>query len=288
MASSDPASRTVLITGATAGLGEGKSKHRRPREIQPALSGPHTVILASRNASKVAATISTLVAAYPDAATRLHGLTIDIGSLSSVAKAVEELAEKKTMTEGIETTFATNHVGHYLLEKMLLPRMVKNAKARGLKPRVVIVSSVDPTPYIHLEAYTNSKLANALHGNDLAATHPSVSVATYCPGFITDNHLGFDNVLARLAFSTFVRSWLNIASWWHGTPTQVSWCEKSGRFLARLAVEDALVEESGVFWMVESKYRTSEVARDRENQRELRKFTEDLLWQRGYKWEEIA
>ncbi|KAJ3108187.1 hypothetical protein HDU96_007673 [Phlyctochytrium bullatum] len=328
MTSSDPvpSTRTVLITGATSGLGE-----ETARVLASGVLGPHTVILASRNATKIASTIANLVAAYPDAATRLHGLAVDVGSLASVAEAVEELGrmerekgvrvdtlvenagitgpEKKTLKEGIETTFVTNHVGHYLLEKMMLPRMVRNAGARGVKPRVVIVSSgthdptnhtplptpqyaprdwINPTTYTPLQAYTNSKLANALHGNDLAASHPSVSVATYCPGFLTDTQLGFDNAVARFAFVAGVRGWLNFAAWWYGIPDQVSWVERSGRFLARLAVEEALGEESGVFWMVEGRHRTSGVANEREKQVEVREVTEGVLRERGYRWEEVV
>ncbi|KAJ3098638.1 hypothetical protein HDU96_010997 [Phlyctochytrium bullatum] len=319
--------RTVLITGATSGLGQ-----EAARVIASGALGPHNLIVASRNPSKVASTIAALIASYPTAATRIYGLTIDVGSLASVAEAVEELEqmelekgvkvdtlvenagitgpeEKAVNKDGIEVTFATNHVGHYLLEKLLLPRMVANAEAIGTKPRVVIVSSgthdpanhtplpapvfdlqewVDPVRYAPFQAYTNSKLANALHGNDLAQSTPALSVATYCPGFIADTSMGSENLGAmRLAFSVGVRAWLNVATWWYDLPNQVSELERSGAFLARLAVEPELVSESGTFHMIDSKWRTSEVARDRKKQVELREFTEGLLRERGYKWMEV-
>jgi len=94
--------------------------------------------------------------------------------------------------DGVEMTFATNYLGHFLLTKLLLGAMADTARATGVQGRVVNVSSTvhawfsadagddgDPlaylrrvtrkaTPYNPTRAYALSKLANVLHTMALA------------------------------------------------------------------------------------------------------------------------
>jgi NAD(P)-dependent dehydrogenase (short-subunit alcohol dehydrogenase family) len=78
--------------------------------------------------------------------------------------------------DGIEATFAVNHLGYFLLTNLLLDLLVKSAPAR-----VVTVSSVGhrrgtldfddlgyEKGYGIMRAYTRSKLANVLFANELA------------------------------------------------------------------------------------------------------------------------
>uniref|UniRef100_M8BUX5 Retinol dehydrogenase 14 n=1 Tax=Aegilops tauschii TaxID=37682 RepID=M8BUX5_AEGTA len=84
-------------------------------------------------------------------------------------------------------TFATNYLGHFLLTKLLLGRMVETAAATGVQGRIVNVSSSvhgwfsgdwadylqlvtrRKIPYDATQAYAVSKLANVLHTKELAA-----------------------------------------------------------------------------------------------------------------------
>jgi NAD(P)-dependent dehydrogenase (short-subunit alcohol dehydrogenase family) len=104
------------------------------------------------------------------------------------------------LINGVERTFATNHLGHFLFVRRLLP-LVKAADAG----RVIIVSSdvayrkwlggIDldgiqgSGGYFHMRAYGQSKLANALFSRELArylrGTH-AVSNAVN-PGFVRSN-----------------------------------------------------------------------------------------------------
>jgi NAD(P)-dependent dehydrogenase (short-subunit alcohol dehydrogenase family) len=84
----------------------------------------------------------------------------------------------RTVTaDGIETTFAVNHLGYFLLTNLLLDLVVKSAPAR-----VVTVASVghrrgtldfedlgfERGGYSIMRAYSRSKLANILFANELA------------------------------------------------------------------------------------------------------------------------
>jgi NAD(P)-dependent dehydrogenase (short-subunit alcohol dehydrogenase family) len=43
--------------------------------------------------------------------------------------------------DGVEMTFATNYLGHFLLTRLLLEKMAETARATGVEGRIVNVSS---------------------------------------------------------------------------------------------------------------------------------------------------
>ncbi|KAI7738132.1 hypothetical protein M8C21_014541, partial [Ambrosia artemisiifolia] len=88
--------------------------------------------------------------------------------------------------DGIETTFATNYLGHFLLTELLMENMIETAKISGVQGRIVNVSSGihtwfsgdlirsireitrDKSEYDATRAYAISKVANVLHTKELA------------------------------------------------------------------------------------------------------------------------
>lgn len=87
--------------------------------------------------------------------------------------------------EGFELAFGTNHIGHFVLTKGLLPALIEGTKQSGRKSRVVTLSSFGhtatnilyddinfkKTPYNAMFVYCHSKTANALFALALAKIH---------------------------------------------------------------------------------------------------------------------
>lgn len=103
--------------------------------------------------------------------------------------------------EGYDLQFGTNHLGHFLLTNILLPKLQKSA-ASGHNTRIVIVSSLAHTmtngirfddvnfktagSYTPGKAYAQSKLANVMHAAALAKRLENTGVTVYSlhPGVI--------------------------------------------------------------------------------------------------------
>ncbi|XP_044062681.1 retinol dehydrogenase 13 isoform X2 [Siniperca chuatsi] len=97
--------------------------------------------------------------------------------------------------DGFETQLAVNHLGHFLLTNLLLPKLKSSAPSR-----VVTVSSIahrgghidfddlffSRRPYSSLESYRQSKLANVLFSRELARRLRGSGVSSFClhPGVI--------------------------------------------------------------------------------------------------------
>lgn len=103
--------------------------------------------------------------------------------------------------DGYEIQFGTNHVGHALLTKLLLPTLEKTAEQPGSDVRVIAVSSIG-----HLAApwsgicfdklktemswtptmvrYGQSKLANILFARELAKRYPKILAVSVHPGAV--------------------------------------------------------------------------------------------------------
>ena len=184
--------RTVIVTGANSGLGEVTA-----REL--ARVGAH-VILACRNTAKG----DTAAAGMPGAG-GVEVRKLDLQSLDSIREFATGvtgadvlinnagiMAVPHTLTaDGFESQIGTNHLGHFALTNLLLPKV---------SDRVVTVSSFAhyigrvklddlnwrARPYSAWGAYGQSKLANLLFTYELqrrlaAKNEPTIAVAAH-PG----------------------------------------------------------------------------------------------------------
>jgi len=167
------AGRTVIVTGANSGLGEVTA-----REL--ARVGAH-VILACRNTAKG----DTAAAGMPGAG-GVEVRKLDLQSLDSIREFAAGvtgadvlinnagiMAVPHTLTaDGFESQIGTNHLGHFALTNLLLPKV---------SDRVVTVSSFAhyigrvklddlnwrARPYSAWGAYGQSKLANLMFTSEL-------------------------------------------------------------------------------------------------------------------------
>ena len=114
---------------------------------------PRLLILAGRNLSKIHETVSAIASAAPKVQTRV--LELDLTSQAQVRKAAKEVLDYEenidvvvlnagavsytyeTTSDGLERTFAANHIGHFLFVNLILPKVLAS-KEGG---RVVSVAS---------------------------------------------------------------------------------------------------------------------------------------------------
>jgi NAD(P)-dependent dehydrogenase (short-subunit alcohol dehydrogenase family) len=198
----DLAGRTFVITGANSGIGKITARELARRGAQ--------VTLACRTRGKTEEVIAEIRNATGDAA--LDFVELDLGELASVRRCAEALLARDrpidclinnaglagtrgSTKDGFELAFGTNHLGHYLLTRVLLDHLKQR------RARIVNVSSdshygakaIDwealrqPTKSITgMPEYEVSKLANVLFTKELARRLDGTGVHTYAlhPGVV--------------------------------------------------------------------------------------------------------
>ncbi|WP_330249709.1 SDR family NAD(P)-dependent oxidoreductase [Nocardia sp. NBC_00565] len=194
--------KTILITGATSGIGLAAA--------QQLAAGGDRLVLVGRNPHKLADSAELVRAAGAGA---VDTLECDFASQSSVrqlAKAVQAdydridvLANnaggyqptRNETEDGIETTFAVNHLGGYLLTELLTDLLIQSAPARILFTSSVMHygATLDLADlgfhqgYSGEKAYSRSKLANVLYARALAdrLAGTGVTVNAFHPGAVS-------------------------------------------------------------------------------------------------------
>lgn len=193
--------RTVVVTGATSGIGMESMRVL-------ALRGAHVIGTARSRASGDAACATVEGRATPvvldladfdsvvDASAEIRALEVPIDALVCNAGVVLDDLEQ---VRGIEKTFVVNHLGHYLLARRLLDRVI--AAPQG---RVVVLGSADernaPPGGIQFNdlsgrswdaRYAHAKLANGLFSLELARRLRDTRATSNCvtPGHTRSNIL---------------------------------------------------------------------------------------------------
>ncbi|MFK4085321.1 SDR family NAD(P)-dependent oxidoreductase [Kribbella sp. NPDC020789] len=208
--------RTIVITGATDGLG---------RALSGALARhpATTLILHGRNQSR----LDELAATLADAPASIHTVRADFSELAQVHRLADEIFEftdhlsvlvnnagigggepdgndRRLSTDGHELRFAVNHLAAFALTQRLLPLL-----DRGAPARIVNVASIGQAPidfadptlehnYSGMRAYGQSKLAMITTGFTLAhqldphrITVNSLHPATYMPTKMVLDSVGY-------------------------------------------------------------------------------------------------
>ncbi len=202
---SDIRGRVCLVTGATSGIG---------RETARGLARlGATVVLAGRNPERGAATREGIV--LDTGNPNVDFMLVDLSSQASLRAFARDFKAKyprlhvlvnnagfytnrRTLTvDGIESTFAVNHLGYFLLTNLLLDLLRTSAPSR-----IVNVSSeAQRSGRIHFEdlngerkfsgfrAYSQSKVANVLFTYELARMLEGTGVTANClhPGVVRSN-----------------------------------------------------------------------------------------------------
>ena len=197
--------KVVMVTGANAGMG---------KEISLGLAGMGaTLVMVSRDQKR--GVLAQADVRQQTGNSDVEVLIADLSSQKSIRQLVNEFkarherlnvlvnnagmtsARRTETVDGLETVFATNHLGPFLLTNLLLPMLSAGAPAR-----IVTVSSgaqamgkIDfddlqsAQSYGEIRAYNASKLANILFTYELARRVKGSGVTANAvePGFVKTN-----------------------------------------------------------------------------------------------------
>jgi NAD(P)-dependent dehydrogenase (short-subunit alcohol dehydrogenase family) len=201
----DAAEATILVTGATDGLGK--------RVAQELAAKGTTVLLHGRSPERLEATLEELRS--QTSSKKVGSYLADLSSLAAVRDLVDRILseydrldvlvnnagiivqERTESEDGYELTFAVNYLSHFLLTRLLLPLLEGSAPAR-----VVNVASAGQSPidfddlmlergYDAMRAYSTSKLAQVMFTFELAErlSGTGVSVNALHPASLMDTKM---------------------------------------------------------------------------------------------------
>lgn len=205
--------------------------------LQFAKHNPTHIYLAARTESKATAAIDEIKSAVPDA--KITYLPLDLTDFASIKSAADTFTSQEsrldillnnagimavpysTTAQGYEIQFGTNHLGHALLTKLLLPTLLKTAES-GNDVRIVnlsseghqlapmscgiIYDSAAAETYGTWSRYGSAKLANILHARGLASRYPSLTAVSVHPGVIKTDLFAStqrDSMIVRYGMAVF-------------------------------------------------------------------------------------
>ena len=230
------AGKTVLVTGATSGIGRATAEGLAAMGADLAITGRDRG-RTERAAQEIRSTTGGRVAAF----------VADLSSQSEVRRLADEVRHalpridvlvnnvggywntRHVTADGLERTFALNHLAPFLLTNLLLDRLQGSAPAR-----VVTVASnaqamgrIDfddlqgERSYSGATAYNQSKLANVLFTYELARRLRATSVTANAlhPGVVSTSFGAEDPGLVQRLFVPFARPFMKDAA--RGAATSV-------------------------------------------------------------------
>jgi NAD(P)-dependent dehydrogenase (short-subunit alcohol dehydrogenase family) len=262
-------SKTILVTGATDGLGRGIARTLAERRA--------TVLVHGRDRGRAEAVATELRAS---GATAVRVYIADLASLAEVwalANAVRTNESRLDVLvnnagigttvptkgraeslDGIELRFAVNYLSHYLLSRELVALLKRSSPARIVNVSSVGQTAIDfddpmiPRGYSGVRAYCQSKLAQIMSTIDLASELAGRGVT-----------------VNALHPATFMPT--KIVS----TPT--STLEEGVHATMRLVADDSISATTGKYFNGTREARADAQAYDEEPRRKLRALSEKLV-----------
>ncbi|MFD2654876.1 SDR family NAD(P)-dependent oxidoreductase [Gracilibacillus thailandensis] len=306
--------KTVIITGGNTGLG-----YECAKVIAKANNDWH-IILASRNKERVNTAAQELIQTTGNQ--HISGMVVDLASFSSIHHFVHQFNEAdlpplhsiicnagvqfvqgtQATVDGIEATFGVNHLGHFLLVRLLLNQI----QDRG---SIVVVSSDTHDPlmktgmpapiYLHPSImanpqksdeslanlsslnrgqtrYTTSKLCNLYFSYELARriekANRLITVKAFNPGMMP----GRGSSLSRDYNPILKFMWNNVLPLMRFFRSSIRTTQQSGTDLANLILNQRF-SSSGQYFDGPKKIASSKESYDIDRAKELWSWSSDIL-----------
>ncbi|MFX3626123.1 MAG: SDR family oxidoreductase [bacterium] len=274
--------KTAVITGATSGIG-------KVTALEIAKQG-YTTVLVARNEEKLKTSKQELIKSSGNE--NISYFIADLSLINDIKKVVEEIkqahpvidvlvnnagamfSERQETNEGVELTFATNHINYFLFTKLLLENIKAAPKARitGVSSEAQKMTKTvnwDDIEFKNnfkgLKAYAQSKLFNAMFTFKLADKLKDTNITVNCmhPGGVNTsfgrNTKGFMRFLVGLIFPLM------------RTP------EKGAETLVWLATSDEVEGVSGKYFYDKKSIQASPPAYNDVELEKLWQLTEDIV-----------
>jgi NAD(P)-dependent dehydrogenase (short-subunit alcohol dehydrogenase family) len=281
--------RTVVITGANSGVGKATAV---ALAAAGAGAGAQTVITARSESRGLSALADIRRASGSD---RVDLEVFDLADLASVRRGAARIldrydqidvlvnnaglvqSDRSETVDGYETTFAVNHLGPFLLTRLLTDRLVESAPAR-----VVNVASIAHRSarrgldfddlqatggYSAMSVYARSKLANVLFTQELARrlAGRGVTANALHPGTVATGYARDGDASGVLAFG------IKVIKPFILTP------EKGARTSVYLASSPEVAEVTGRYFVKCRAKEPSAAARDQAAAARLWSVSEQLV-----------
>jgi NAD(P)-dependent dehydrogenase (short-subunit alcohol dehydrogenase family) len=318
LSSSSTEARTVVITGGNTGVG-----YACATALAESPDGPWHLVLACRDAGRAQQAVDKL-ARQAAPGTQVEAMSLDLASMASVRAFAAELTHRirsgripalqalvcnagvqagltvQKTADGFESTFGTNHLGHFLLVNEL-------AAVLQAPARVVVVASDTHDPALKMPVpapawndvpalargelgpaaaadkpftsgqrrYTTSKLANVYFAYALSRRLPAgASANAYNPGMVPGTGLQRDAAAPVRIASKYVMPYLRPLLRLLVTPN-VRTAKESGSALAWLATSPDTAGITGQYFDGRQAVRSSSESYDEARAENL--WTESLV-----------
>ncbi|TMW65476.1 hypothetical protein Poli38472_008118 [Pythium oligandrum] len=278
--------QVFLVTGGNSGIGLECSR------ALAKLANTH-VIVAGRNKQRIDEAVADIRRTASSSSVVEAGI-FDLSSLKSVRAYADSLIQRdlhffsvicnaglqtkkqSTTADGFELTIGTNHIGHFLLVKLLIDRTKRvinltsethdpaETKGTGIPPpnmsNLDLLAKGYPK-YDMMQIYATSKLCTLLHALEIVRRYPGgPEVIAYSPGLTPDTGLFREHSKLVVPILKF---FLKIIFWIRGE--RMSTSLYSGAYLAGIAAADSLGAKgwkTGDYFSIDRVVTPSEQARD--------------------------
>jgi NAD(P)-dependent dehydrogenase (short-subunit alcohol dehydrogenase family) len=244
--------KTVVITGATSGIGQVAAERLAAMGAR--------IVLVARDKGRGEAALARLKSVAPGLAHTVH--YADLSIIAEMKRVAAEIAaaepridvlinnagalfgSRRVTADGLEMTFATNHMAYWVMTHGLRERLVASKLARIVstasdahKGQTLDFDDLQAEKgYSAFRAYGRSKLANILFTRALAKRTANAGVTANClhPGFVATR---FGDSAGGL-----MQSVVGVAKWFAITP------EKGAETIVYLASAPEVATASGGYY----------------------------------------